>query len=95
MFDGNYRPRLWESAAAALAARDTAIAHADIGLPTLDDEALLNPGARVHSVASHWQALGCTETVVKLGPQGCRLPDARVIAPAHVLVVCWLARVWK
>jgi 2-dehydro-3-deoxygluconokinase len=40
-FDGNYRPRLWESAAAARIARDVAISCADIGLPTLEDEALL------------------------------------------------------
>ena len=86
VFDGNYRPRLWGSTAEAIAARDAAIAHADIGLPTLDDETLLNPGATADSVAAHWQAPGCAETVVKLGPQGCRLPDGRVIAPPQVLV---------
>lgn len=86
VFDGNYRPRLWVSAQDAAAARDAAIAHADMGLPTRDDEALLSPGATADSVAAHWQALGCAETVVKLGPQGCRLPDGSVIAPPQVLV---------
>lgn len=84
-FDGNYRPRLWPSAAAACAARDAAIACADIGLPTLDDEALLCPGVSADSVAAHWEALGCGETVVKLGPQGARLPDGIVLAPPQVL----------
>ncbi len=86
VFDGNYRPRLWGSTAEATAARDAAIAHADIGLPTLDDESLLNPGATADTVAAHWQGRGCGETVVKLGPQGCRLPDGRIIAPPQVLV---------
>lgn len=85
-FDGNYRPRLWASAEDAAAARDAAVAHADIGLSTLDDEALLNGGATADSVAAHLQGPGCAEAVVKLGPQGCRLPDGRAIAPPQVLV---------
>lgn len=83
-FDGNYRPRLWASAGEAAAWRDRAIAHADIGLPTLDDEALLGtPDAS--AVATHWQGLGCAECVVKLGGDGCRLPDGSIIAPPSVL----------
>lgn len=84
-FDGNYRARLWPSAAEACTARDAAIACADIGLPTLEDEALLCPGVTADSVAAHWEALGCGETVVKLGPQGARLPDGTVLAPPQVL----------
>ncbi len=87
-FDGNYRPRLWGGIAEARAARDAAIAMADIGLPTLDDEAMLQPAPGVLDeavVARHWQSLGCPETVVKLGVRGCRLPDGRVVAPAEAL----------
>lgn len=83
-FDGNYRPRLWASVGDALAARDAAIACADIGLPTLEDEALLNSSPSVlreDEVAAHWQALGCKEVIVKLGARGCRLPDGTVLAP--------------
>lgn len=83
-FDGNYRPRLWASADEARHWRDRAIAAADISLPTLEDEALLGAGDAA-SVCAQWQALGCAETVVKLGAQGCRLPGGRVIAPAEVL----------
>jgi 2-dehydro-3-deoxygluconokinase len=86
VFDGNYRPRLWSSPAAAALARDEAIAHTDIGLPTLDDEALLTPGATAASVAAHSAALGCGECIVKLGSEGCRLPDGSVIAPPTVVV---------
>jgi 2-dehydro-3-deoxygluconokinase len=84
-FDGNYRPRLWESAEAAQAARDAAIAVATIGLPTLEDEAALSDTASAEDVASHWQSLGCDEVVVKLGASGCRLPDGSVIAPDRTL----------
>ena len=83
-FDGNYRARLWASADEARHWRDRAVAAADIGLPTLEDECLLGSGDAA-SVAAHWQALGCAETVVKLGAQGCRLPDGIIIPPAEVL----------
>ena len=84
-FDGNYRPRLWPDADAARAARDAAIALASIGLPTLEDEGMLSSEGDAAAVAAHWQGLGCTETVVKLGAQGCRLPDASIIPPPQVL----------
>jgi 2-dehydro-3-deoxygluconokinase len=84
-FDGNYRPRLWPDAATARAARDAAIATADIGLPTLEDEVLLGSAPDAAAIAAHWQALGCAETIVKLGPDGCLLPNDGVIAPERVL----------
>jgi 2-dehydro-3-deoxygluconokinase len=84
-FDGNYRPRLWTNAATASTARDRAIACADIGLPTLEDEAELSGAADADAVAAQWQSLGCRETVVKLGKAGCRLPDGRIISPPAVL----------
>lgn len=84
-FDGNFRPRLWADPAEARAARDAAIAVATIGLPTLEDETMLSGERDAAAVAAHWQGLDCTETVVKLGPEGCRLPDGETIAPAKVL----------
>lgn len=84
-FDGNYRPRLWPDQATARAARDAAIAVASIGLPTLEDETLLSGEGDADAVAAHWQGLGCAETVVKLGPAGCRLPDGQIVAPERVL----------
>jgi 2-dehydro-3-deoxygluconokinase len=80
-FDGNYRARLWASPDEARAARDAAIGIADIGLPTLEDETALSGEQDGHAVARHWQALGCAETVVKLGAHGCRLPDGQVLPP--------------
>jgi 2-dehydro-3-deoxygluconokinase len=84
-FDGNYRPRLWASANEARAARDAAIACADIGLPTLEDERLLSREASADAVAEHWRALGCAETIVKLGADGARLSDGTIIPPPEVL----------
>ncbi|WP_374419296.1 sugar kinase [Novosphingobium arvoryzae] len=85
-FDGNYRPRLWESPAAAASARDAAIAAATIGLPTLEDEqAIAGHPLTADAVAAHWQNLGCAETIVKLGADGCRLPDGTVLPPARLL----------
>lgn len=84
-FDGNYRPRLWDSAEVAKVVRDGAVRPAAIGLPTLDDERALSGEESAEAVAAHWQAMGCPETVVKLGAEGCRLPDGRVSKPPKVL----------
>ncbi|MEY2927495.1 MAG: hypothetical protein RL367_1972 [Pseudomonadota bacterium] len=86
-FDGNYRPRLWSSAEQARAARDAAIACADIGLPTLEDEVALAEAEAnsADTVAAHWASLGCAETIVKHGSDGCRLPDGTILPPPQVL----------
>lgn len=85
-FDGNYRPRLWASAADARAARDAAIACASIGLPTLEDEVMLSGLPQTAAdVAAHWQGLGCGETVVKCGADGCLLPGGVTVPPPSVL----------
>lgn len=84
-FDGNYRPRLWGSAAEACAARDQAIVCADIGLPTLEDERLLSGEITADAVSHHWLTLGCPETIVKLGADGARLPNGTIFPPPEVL----------
>ena len=84
-FDGNYRPRLWSNSLEARTVRDAAIALATIGLPTLEDETALSGETSADAVAAHWQNLGCSETVVKLGAKGCRLPDGTIIRPDAVL----------
>jgi 2-dehydro-3-deoxygluconokinase len=85
-FDPNFRSRLWDDAGIAIQVRDGAIRVSDFGLPTLSDETALSHQADSSAVAAHWQGLGCQETVVKLGPDGCRLPDGTVIPPDEVLV---------
>ena len=84
-FDGNYRARLWDTPGAAIAARDAAIACADIGLPTLEDEMALSGSSDGDAVHDHWAGLGCGEVVVKLGARGCRLPGGPISKPPDVL----------
>jgi len=84
-FDGNYRPRLWPDAATAIETRDQAIACADIGLPTLDDETLLSGETTADAVAAHWTRCGAVEVIVKLGAEGCRLPDGTIVPPTERL----------
>lgn len=87
-FDANYRPALWSGHEEARAARDAAIAVTDVGLPTHDDEAVLSGAEKPEEVSAHWHSLGCRECIVKLGPEGCRLPDGTVIPPdRHLLPV--------
>jgi 2-dehydro-3-deoxygluconokinase len=84
-FDGNYRARLWPSAAEARAARDAAAACCDIGLPTLEDEVLLGAARCAEDVARHWAGAGAPEVIVKLGASGCRLPDGSILPPQCIL----------
>jgi 2-dehydro-3-deoxygluconokinase len=84
-FDGNYRAQLWENAATANGIHDAAVRAASIGLPTLDDECELACHRDAAAVAAHWQELGCAETVVKLGAEGCRLPDGAIVGPLQEL----------
>jgi 2-dehydro-3-deoxygluconokinase len=36
-------------------------------------------------VNGHWTTLGCPETIVKLGANGARLPDGKIIPPPEIL----------
>lgn len=84
-FDSNYRPALWEDGEAARRWHAHALAVADFGLPTLDDERALGTGESAGAVTAHWQAGGAGEIVVKLGTDGCLLPDGTVLAPATLM----------
>jgi 2-dehydro-3-deoxygluconokinase len=85
-FDSNYRPALWENREAAQRWRDRAIAAADIGLPTVEDDRALGTGETAQEIAAHWRQGGVTEVLVKLGAEGCLLPDGSRLAPPTQLV---------
>lgn len=84
-FDGNYRPRLFadQQGARDLCAR--AIAVCDIGLPTLEDETMLNGATSAEQVQASWQAGGAGEVVVKLGAEGCLLAGNGIVPPPERL----------
>ena len=84
-FDGNYRARLWSGADEAGAARDRALGLADIGLPTLEDEAALSGAVDPAAVHDHWSGLGVGEVVVKLGGRGCLVERDRLVPPPALL----------
>jgi 2-dehydro-3-deoxygluconokinase len=71
VFDSNYRPSGWASAAQAAAAITETLAHTDIALPTLADEQAVFGDADAGSCVRRLRAVGVQEIVVKLGPAGC------------------------
>jgi 2-dehydro-3-deoxygluconokinase len=66
-FDPNLRPRLWPSPAAMTEAVTEAARHADIALPSFEDDATAFGDADPEACARRYAALGATETVVKNG----------------------------
>lgn len=85
-FDGNYRPKLWVDAAEARLWRDQAIACCSIGLPTLEDEiAMQGTPADAAETAARWQATGAGAVIVKMGAQGCLLPNGEALPPPRHL----------
>ena len=79
-FDTNYRPALWPGVAEARAVHGAAMALADIGLPTLEDEAALAGSDDLGAVLALWRAAGVGEVVVKRGADGC-VVDGDLVAP--------------
>jgi 2-dehydro-3-deoxygluconokinase len=71
VFDNNYRPRLWEDAHTARDVYARVLAHTDIALLTLDDEAALYGPADPTDVIVRTRALGVGEVVVKRGAASC------------------------
>ncbi|WP_305098400.1 sugar kinase [Croceibacterium aestuarii] len=84
-FDGNYREGLWEDVSLAQSWRTRAAGEADFGFPTIDDERELVGLQDAEEVAALWTEAGCGEVVVKLGGEGCRLPDGAFLPPAMLL----------
>ncbi|HIV77450.1 MAG TPA: sugar kinase [Candidatus Sphingomonas excrementigallinarum] len=80
-FDGNYRPRLFASQDEARALCRRAIGGCDIGLPTLEDEAMLVGAQSAEEVQGRWQGLGASEVVVKLGAEGCLVAGVGIVPP--------------
>lgn len=66
-FDPNLRLRLWPSAAAMTEALTEAARHADIALPSFEDDAGAFGDTKLEDTAHRYGSLGATEVVVKNG----------------------------
>lgn len=70
-FDGNFRPRGWESPLEAERAFLDFAAHATMALPTAEDEALMHGQLESpEAIADRWHQQGVREVIVKLGADG-------------------------
>ena len=86
-FDSNYRAALWESDAVARAVHARAVAVADIGLPTREDEQALTGLDDAVAIDAWWRDRGVGEVVVKLGGDGCFADGAVRPVPAKIVPV--------
>lgn len=86
-FDSNYRAALWESEAVARAVHARAVAVADIGLPTREDEQALTGLDEASAIDRWWRERGVDEVVVKLGGDGCFVDGAVRPVPAKIVPV--------
>jgi 2-dehydro-3-deoxygluconokinase len=90
IFDGNYRPRLWATPAAAQAAFQSVYALSAIALPTLEDELMLFGDRDADAVVARLQGWGVAEIGLKMGAEGCLVvtkPGAELVASRRVEVV--------
>ncbi|TCL10276.1 2-keto-3-deoxygluconate kinase [Shimia isoporae] len=67
-FDPNLRPRLWEDAATMRHWVSESARHADILLPSHEDEASWFEDASTNATATRYLNLGCRTVIVKDGP---------------------------
>ena len=70
-FDGNYRPRNWESQTQAQHFISAILKHVNWYLPTLDDESLLFNTNTFEEVIAHYQYHNFDELIIKDGANGC------------------------
>lgn len=87
VFDGNYRPKLWQSREETQKYRDIAISHCDIGLPTFEDEVAVSGFSSIEECANFWQKTGAGEIVVKDGAGGCLFNGNRILPEKELLPI--------
>jgi 2-dehydro-3-deoxygluconokinase len=86
VFDSNYRPSGWPSAAAAAEAIDQVLRLTDVALPTFADEQAVFGDTSPADCVDRLRAAGVREMAVKLGAEGC-LVAAEADAPVQVPAV--------
>lgn len=90
VFDGNYRPRGWESKALAQRRFESVCQRVQLALPTFEDEQQLFGDSSPQATCARLASWGVPEVVVKQGADGCyiqneqsslHVPVARVVQP--------------
>ena len=71
IFDGNYRPNLWQSTEEAMHCYKALYSITDIALPTLEDEQILFAHENAQATLDAILSYGATEVVLKMGEDGC------------------------
>ena len=71
IFDGNYRPNLWQSTEEAMSCYKALYSLTTIALPTFEDEQILFGYADAKSTLDAIVAFGADEVVLKMGEYGC------------------------
>ena len=76
VFDGNYRPQLWESAEVARDYYRRIYAVTDVALSTLEDECMVFGECEASEAIERLNGWGVGEIVMKLGEQGCVVAES-------------------
>jgi len=71
IFDGNYRPNLWQSPEEAMSAYTQLYSITDIAMPTLEDEQILFSHSNAQATLDSIIDIGTPEIILKMGEQGC------------------------
>ena len=73
VYDGNYRPLLWDTAGQALEVHRQMIDLSTIFLPGLEDEMALRPGTCEQEVVAELESLSVPEMIIKNGAHGLKI----------------------
>jgi 2-dehydro-3-deoxygluconokinase len=87
IFDPNYRPGGWSSAAEARAAIEALAPAVAVALPTFADEAALFGDASPADTVRRWREWGAELVVVKLGAAGCLVCAAGTVQAVPAVAV--------
>jgi len=89
VFDGNYRPTLWQDKTTAQAAYKAIYQRTDIALPTFEDEQMLFDDVSSNEVIARLKSYKIPEFVLKMGEQGCLVVAGKIcdLVPARPVKV--------
>jgi len=89
VFDGNYRPGLWQHSDAIRPAYEAMYGLTDIALPTIEDEQAIFGDADQEAVIQRLRLHGVKEIGLKLGESGCLVasPDVMELVAAKKVAV--------